>query len=106
MKNVYLTVLSVLALCWSGGLLAQHKPVHLVTGDFKDTRLDSFLLQLESQTGYQYYFLPKDVDSIRVNLSLNNKPLSDALSAAFEQTELHYAIDTENHVFITKGRTI
>jgi hypothetical protein len=68
-------------------------------------RIDSFVLELEHQTTFRYYYDTTDFDSTRINLSVKDKPLTEVLSLAFANTDIYYTMDANNHVFFSKGKS-
>lgn len=85
---------------------AQKNSLPLVSGDFQNSLLDSFFVHMESQTGYKFYYDTAQLDSIRINISVQNKPLSDVLEIALKNTNISFAIDKNKHVFISKGLVV
>jgi carboxypeptidase-like protein/TonB-dependent receptor-like protein len=75
----------------------------LITADFKNAGAEQFLLALEKQTGYRFFYDTAQLDSIYIDLSVKDQPLDKVLQLAFAGTPLSYAIDKKEHVFISKG---
>ncbi|HET9824417.1 MAG TPA: hypothetical protein VFP87_03740, partial [Chitinophagaceae bacterium] len=65
-------------------LSAQVKTTTLITGDFKDLRIEQFARELETQTGFRFYYDQKQFDSVQINLSVKDQPLEKVLSLAFD----------------------
>ena len=84
-------------------LLAQTPVFPGITGDYKNLPAKDFLQQLEKQTGWNFYYNEAQFDSLKVNISVQNKPLPDVLKQAFAGTGLGFSVDNEKHVFINKG---
>ncbi len=74
-----------------------------ITGDFKNISAEDFLNELHKQTGYDFYYKAAQFDSLKINFSVKDKPLSDVLKLAFAATGIGFSIDNEKHVFINKG---
>ena len=87
-------------------LFGQVKTAPLVTGDFKDLKVEDFVRQLETQTGYRFYYEQKQFDSVQINLSVKDQPLQKVLSLAFDTARFHFSIDEHNNVFLLKDKTI
>jgi len=105
MRYVYflLTVLSFL--CYTG-LSAQEKTDTLVTGEFDEMKIEQFVRELESQTGFHFYYISTQFDSLKINLSAKAQPLRKVLELAFVNTNFHFSIDQHKNVFLIKDKTI
>ena len=78
-------------------------PAKLVSGDFKSSGIEQFVLALESETGYRFYYDPVQFDSLYVTLKADKKLLAEVLDKAFENTDFRYSIDSgRKAVFLTK----
>jgi hypothetical protein len=77
-----------------------------VSGEFKNISAEKFLLQLEKQTGFHLYFDTSQLDSITVDISVNNKPLTEVLKQAFTNTKLEVAYYAPDNIFISKGLVV
>ncbi|MEO6328622.1 MAG: TonB-dependent receptor [Ginsengibacter sp.] len=82
------------------------KSMRVVTGEFKNISAEQFLLQLEKQTGYYFYFDASQLDSIKVNISVDKKELADVLKQAFVNTNVGFTNDAQNNFFISKGQLV
>jgi hypothetical protein len=74
----------------------------LVSGDFNNVSVDSFLLQIEKSTPYHFFYDARQLDSIRIILSVKDEPIPDVLKKAFTNTDIQFSIDAQNRVFITR----
>ncbi|MFN8340069.1 MAG: TonB-dependent receptor [Cyclobacteriaceae bacterium] len=74
----------------------------LLNGQFKDITFRAFVTSVESATPYRFYY-PPAADTLKVNTSFHEKPLSTVLLDIFKDTEFKFAIDPLNRVFITRG---
>lgn len=97
---VYITIIVCFGFCSAASGQQGHFP--LVSGDFKEVPLDSFLVQLEQQTHYRFYFDTAQLGTVKINITAANQPLNVVLDKAFANTGIYYAFHN-NHVFITKG---
>src|SRR5450432_2441764 len=79
-------------------LRAQETSMPVVSGAFKNMSVEQFLLQLEKQTGFHFYFDTSQLDSITVDVSVNKKPLPELLKLALSNTGLSFAYDEQNNV--------
>jgi hypothetical protein len=80
---------------------SQEKTFPPVSGKFQSISFREFVLQVEASSPYFFYYDPKQVDSIRVNIEVDKMPLNQVLSKVFANTSLHFSIDRENKVYIT-----
>lgn len=78
----------------------------LITAEFKNIPVETFLLDIESRTGFHFYYKTADFDSLKIDVSVNNEPWYKVLSLAFMNTGLIFAKDHEGHIFISKQVTI
>ena len=92
--------LLVFFLCWTTLIKAQ-APV-LISGKFENISVECFFKQIEEKTPYYFYYDRFRLDSLSINISVNEQPLSEVLRQAFQNTDLQFAIDAKNRVFITK----
>ena len=84
----------------------QEKNNPLITGDFKELKIERFIRELESQTGFHFYYDPNQFDSVQFNFSIKDQPLQKVLELAFSNTSFHFSIDQHNNVFLTKDKII
>lgn len=87
-------------------LQAQDKDIPYVSGEFKNVSAEKFLLQLEKQTGFHFYFDTSQLDSITVDISVNKKLLTEVLKQAFINTQLEVAYYAPDNIFISKGLVV
>ena len=78
----------------------------VVSGEFKKITAEQFLLQLEKQTGFHFYFDTSQLDSITIDISVNKQALPEVLKLAFANTGIGFAYDAQNNVFISKGQVV
>lgn len=86
--------------------LAQRADTSNVSVSLSNSGIEKFAETVEKQTGYFIYYDPRQVDSILLNISINNSTLSNLLTKAFEGTELVFSIDHRKNIFITRGDRI
>lgn len=77
-----------------------------VTGNFEGYSFSRLMARLEATTGYRFYYDPADVDSLNIDLTVNNATIPQILDQLFQNTDFHYAIDSTERVFITRRVTI
>lgn len=78
----------------------------LISGQFTNHSFDQFIEAIEKQSGYRFFYDKKSTDSLVVNITAQRKPLADILAEFFTGTDLYFAIDPDNRVFITRERQI
>ncbi len=74
--------------------------------NFSGLNFRQFVGEIESQSDYRFYFNPRDVDSLRVDVQGNNRRLPALLSEILGPKNLYFAIDARKRVFITAERGI
>ena len=84
-------------------LHAQQSTEPLISGDFARLTIDTFLITIEKQSGYKFYYDTAQFDSTRITLSVKNQSLSSVLDAAFKDLGFLYTIDNRKNVFVSKG---
>ncbi len=60
---------------------------------------------LESKTGYHFYYNPPQFDSLKVTLQATDRTLAAVLNMAFKGTDFNFTIK-DQFVFLSKGRQI
>ena len=75
----------------------------LIDVDYKQASVSQVTSDLKSKTGYQFYYDPVQMDSLRVTLTLTQKALSVVLDKAFENTVYHYFVTDDHEVILTKN---
>src|SRR3954469_829570 len=102
------TFLYIFIICVSFCFTAEGQQINqpVISGDFKDVAVNTFLKQLQALTNYHFYYDTAHLDSIKINLSVKDQSLKTVLEKAFENTNIYYAIDRHNNVFISKGLAV
>ena len=85
---------------------AQQTQVQPVTIVANNMPVDSFLLNLEKQTGLHFYYDIAQLDSIRITLAAAAQPLEQVLETAFSGPGFYFTMDEEQQVFITRGKPL
>lgn len=81
-------------------LEAQDQP--LISGDFRRMAFEDFVESIEQKTGFHFYYSPVELDSFFVDLTVEKKTLKQVLDLAFAGTDIHYAIDQDKRIFVTR----
>jgi hypothetical protein len=76
------------------------------TGNLSGMKMEAFASWIESQSDYRFYFKASETDSLEFDFSVTGQTLPAILSRALEHTTFHFAIDADDHVFITEKFTI
>lgn len=104
MTNLYRLFLVVVCLGASGWACAQTQPT--VSGSFAGVPFEQFVKQVEAQTPYRFFYARRDVDSLQVRVQATNQPLAPVLNQVLAGTNLRFAIDQRQRVFITTDQAI
>src|SRR5215472_2906874 len=105
MRYTY-SLLGILCIFCHAFSYAQVRTDTLVTGNFNNVKVEQFVRELESQTSFHFYYDPRQVDSIQVNVSVEKKPLEEVLELAFANSDIHFSIDQHHNIFLTKSKMI
>lgn len=108
MRKLTLTVYCCCAfLVYGLSLQAQQPAGKRVSVELKDVRIDTFVTELEAQTGYRFYYDAAQFDSLRVTISVTNVSLQKLLDLVFANSAYRFAIlDNQKYVLLTKGVAI
>jgi hypothetical protein len=104
MKKHYLVILSLL--CLLRFAHAQQNNSQLIDVDFKQAGITQIAADLQSKTGYHFYYDPAQFDSLKVTLQLSQKTLFDVLDRMFKNSAYHYTVSGQHEVVLTKGYEI
>lgn len=77
-----------------------------VTGNFENYTFSRLADRLQAATGYHFYYDPRDLDTLAIDMTVNNATINQILDRLFEHTDFHYAIDPYGRVFITRHTAI
>src|SRR6266496_6669457 len=73
-----------------------------IEGDFKGLSAIQFFNKLEKLGPYKFYYDANQLDSFIVQVTAKGEALTDLLNKAFKDTDLHFSIDDDKNVFITR----
>src|ERR1700744_5225982 len=104
MFKFYLTFYILFIL--SAAVRAQQMDNKLLDVDFRQANFSQVVSDLKSKTGYRFYYDPAQFDSLKVTITITQKPLAFILDKIFERTYYHYVITDQQEVIFTKDRTI
>jgi hypothetical protein len=105
MRHIYFLFLILFSFVYLS-LPGQEKNTPLITGEFKELKIEQFVQTLETTTGYHFYYDPVQFDSLQINLSVKEQPLKKVLEFAFANTNFHFSMDPYNNVFLIRDKTI
>jgi hypothetical protein len=103
MKKVHRFIL--VAFCLSS-FCAGAQDQKLISGNFTGYKFPRLVLDIESQTPYHIYYDSAETDSIEINLTANQLTLQQVFDIVFKNTNIHYALGTDNDVFVSKRYSI
>src|SRR3954464_600707 len=104
MKKFY----SLFFSCWFIVVAVKAQPPKkaLITVDAQGVTIEELVKQVEQQSDYIFYYNPVQFDSFSVNVIARKLPLDEILQFVFRNTDFFASIDTNKHVFLTKGQPI
>jgi len=100
MKKIYLALFIVYSFSFA---YAQEGPGKLIDVDFNQAGISNIVSELQSKTGYHFYYDPAQFDSLKVTVKATQKSLAYVLNKAFENSRYHYFITEQNEVILTKN---
>lgn len=102
-KTVRFSLLTALLLMVCTMMYGQNQAtIPRVTVNYKQVLLKVLLPELEKHSGYRFFYDAIIIDSVKVDISANNELLDKVLSTAFANTDIHFSIDADKNIFITK----
>jgi hypothetical protein len=89
------------------GIAAARQNTPVVSGEFNNATMASFVQQLEQQTGYYFYYDPVQFDSARIYFSGKHQPLARVLTQVLDPLGFRFTIIAERRqVFLARGLDI
>jgi hypothetical protein len=86
-------------------LLAKNNKIY-ITGDYSDVPFIEFVKDVEQITGTKFYYMDEWVENIKISATGDSLLLNDILQTHFANSELHFFIDNNTKVFISKGEKL
>jgi hypothetical protein len=77
----------------------------LISGTFSGS-FEAVIQQLEAQNKFHFYYDHRSTDSLTVSFEANNQTIEEVVKKLLAGTELKYAIDKDDNVFIMHGREL
>ncbi|MCF2500209.1 TonB-dependent receptor [Dyadobacter chenhuakuii] len=85
---------------------AQSAPEKKITMRLDSARFNDFVKQVESQTGYYFYYDASKFDSLTLDLNVKDLAIREVLDQVFKGSEFEYSIDAQKRIYITQGQRI
>ncbi|HLX67538.1 MAG TPA: carboxypeptidase-like regulatory domain-containing protein, partial [Puia sp.] len=105
--NLRYSLLTVICLgLLAGRCSAQSKVSAALTLDLHHVSYADLLKEMETQTGYRFFYDTADFDTTRLDINVRAQPLSAVLQSVFAGTGISFSVDRFQHVFIAKGDAI
>ncbi len=101
LRKVLLTLFLLISL-YEIGFSQKTHPI-TITGDFRGIHFKELVPLLEKQTGLKFYFDPREMDTLAIDIHANEKELNSFFRELFLGTEFHYFIDAADDIYITRG---
>ncbi|MBO5741735.1 MAG: TonB-dependent receptor plug domain-containing protein, partial [Bacteroidaceae bacterium] len=98
MKKKLITILCLL-IGFSGQALGQQIKA-------SDQPLTEVLQQIQTQTGYRFFWMPEELKGIRVSVDTDAKDINTLMKSLLEGTKLKYTIYANRNVFLLKDQTL
>ncbi len=73
-----------------------------ISSEFNDVKAVDFIAEIEKQSGAFFYYDIAQLDSIRINLSVNGQSLNSVLERAFANTGISFSVYNNKYIFLTK----
>lgn len=86
-------------------LSAQQQTNALYNVEYTKAKINEVIVDLESKTGFHFYYESLLLDSVRITAKINQKPLSSILTTIFEGTGINFVIQ-QNNIFLTKNKIL
>ena len=106
MKKLLLFALILFSASVFQDSFAQNTPEKKITMRLDSARFHDFVRQVESQTGYFFYYDAVRFDSLALDLNVENQTIREVLDQVFKGSEFEYAIDGQKRIYITQGPKI
>ncbi len=85
--------------------LSQQVARDRITLDLHKASMDTVLLLVQQQTGYHLYYDTTELDTAKLDIKVDQRPIHQVLTDIFQGTDLSYSTDRYGNIFITKGAT-
>ncbi len=85
---------------------AQNVPEKKITMKLDSAKFGDFVKQVESQTGYYFYYDAVRFDSLALDLNVKDQSIREVLDQVFKGSDFAYSIDVKKRIYITEGKAI
>jgi CarboxypepD_reg-like domain/TonB-dependent Receptor Plug Domain len=75
-----------------------------VSGDFINTPFEVFIQKLEKESSYKFYFNPAQLDTLKINKSVQKTPVLELLNQVLSGTGYYFTVQAGNRVFILEKK--
>lgn len=99
---MYKRVLSLIFFCTGVFTKAYAQPVYTVTENFQGQSFRSFVEKIEQISSCHFYYDISNDDSLLIEFNTEGMPLTEVLEKLFTPLKMYYAVDSLNHVFISR----
>jgi hypothetical protein len=103
MRYSYYIILTIVMLAVK--VYGQQNNTPVISVNFESARLDDVVKELQSKSGYLFYYKFTKADSLKINVKVDSQPLDDILKQVFANTSFQYTI-LQRQVFISKDRAL
>jgi len=104
MRLTCISFCCLLLLCYST-VFAQVTANKLYNVEFNQSTLNTVVNDLEAKSGYHFYYDPMLMDSLKITVKIDQKPLDFILNKVFENTGINFVV-YKNDIFLIKGKII
>jgi CarboxypepD_reg-like domain/TonB-dependent Receptor Plug Domain len=78
----------------------------VITTNLKEVSFKKFVTEIEKQSRVHFYYDSVQIDSIIITIDVKEQPLKKVLDQALANKAIYYAIDDEQHIFISKRQLL
>ena len=97
MKRISLSLVLLFFQTYSFG----QSQAKLISGDFNNVPFERWVQEIEKITPFHFFYDPSTVDSLQVNIQVDNKSIDWVLQNIFEDTPYHFLITNDKSILIT-----
>jgi hypothetical protein len=73
-----------------------------ISGEFIDTKAVDFISDIEKQSGAFFYYDITQLDSVKINLSVEGESFNKTLEKAFANTGFNFSVYKNKYIFLSK----
>ena len=98
--------LYIFIICLIPGIRGSGQDQKKITGNFQGYSFSRMAKEVEQQTHYHFCYDPAETDSLQININADQLTLPQLLDRIFKDTDLHFALDADGNVFISRRFSI